>query len=82
MVIEIKREAPKKARKGATYIPKWEVDTPSPVDTPPKPKRAPNGTFNRTEYQRLYMQAKREMKLAGVEGMTVKQWRDQNVRGA
>lgn len=46
---------------------------------PPKPKsrtRAPNGTFNRTEYQRLYMQAKREMALAGVTGMTVKQWRD------
>jgi hypothetical protein len=48
-------------------------------DTPPKPKirtRAPNGTFNRTEYQRLYMQAKREMKMAGVEGVTVKEWRD------
>jgi hypothetical protein len=65
MVIEIKRnDPPKKVKATAEKL------------TPPKPKRAPNGTFNRTEYQRLYMQAKREMALAGVTGMTVKQWRD------
>jgi hypothetical protein len=65
MVIEIKRnDPPKKVKATAEKL------------TTPKPKRAPNGTFNRTEYQRLYMQAKREMKMAGVEGVTVKEWRD------
>lgn len=78
MVIEIKREAPQKstAAKQSRTSRRASANESAPVDAPPKPKRAPNGTFNRTEYQRLYMQAKREMALAGVEGMTVKQWRD------
>jgi len=80
MVIEIKRNDPPKKSKKAHVISEIKDEDGEHKGfvtlTPPKPKRAPNGTFNRTEYQRLYMQAKREMALAGVTGMTVKQWRD------
>jgi hypothetical protein len=78
MVIEIKREVTHKSpvRKNK-LVANSASDAARLIDHKPKSRtRAPNGTFDRTEYQRLYMQAKREMKRAGVDGVTVKQWQE------
>ena len=68
MAIEIKRNEPQKTPRAKREKPAKSEDTPTPKRT-----RAPNGTFDRTAYQREYM---RDVKLAKAEGMTVKQWRD------
>lgn len=74
MVIEVKREAPQKstAAKQSRTSRSASANESAPVDTPPKRTRAPNGTFDRTAYQREYM---RDVKFAKAENLTVNEWR-------